>query len=171
MKNLITLLFCALPMFALAQEDGFKKDIAQYLAFNKGRILELAEAIPADKYDWRPAEGIRSVKETLLHTAQVNFMGMMQMGFQPEKEMDLMNLDKMEADKAKTKEIVTESFDFVLKHIEDIPESELSDMVTFPFGEFTKRGTLMLIMEHGGEHKGQLIGYARMNGVTPPWSN
>jgi len=168
---LLIFLVCFLPLLTYGQESDFKGDISGFLAFNQNRILQLAEAFPADKYDWRPSEGIRSVKETLLHVAQVNYMGMMQMGFQPEEEMDYMGLDKMEADKAKTMEVVKKSFEFVSKNILEIPESEYGQKVTFPLGEFSKRATLMLILEHGGEHKGQLIAYARMNDLTPPWSN
>ncbi len=171
MRHFLILLLCGAPILLSGQDVSFKTDIAGYMGFNQARILDLAKAFPEDKMDWRPSEGIRSVKESLLHVAQVNYMGMMQLGFQPEEEMDYMNLDKMDTDKEKTLEIVQKSFEFVSSHISDIPDGEMNDKVTFPFGEFTKRGTLMLILEHGGEHKGQLIAYARMNGIAPPWSN
>ncbi len=171
MRFFLLLLVCSLPLLSVGQESNFESNLTGFLAFNENRILQLAEVFPAEKYDWCPSEGIRSVKETLLHVAQVNYMAMMQMGFQPEKEMDYMGLDKMEADKAQTIEIVKESFAFVNKNISEIPDPEYGERVTFPFGEFSKRATLMLILEHGGEHKGQLIAYARMNDLSPPWSN
>ena len=41
---------------------------------------------------------------------------------------------------------------------------------TLRFMKSNKLGGLLAIMEHNGEHKGQLIAYARTNGVVPPWS-
>ena len=33
-------------------------------------LVAMADAIPADKYGWRPAPGVRSVSEVLMHVAQ-----------------------------------------------------------------------------------------------------
>ncbi len=37
------------------------------------QIITLAEAIPADKFGWRPGPGVRSVSEVLMHTASGNY--------------------------------------------------------------------------------------------------
>ncbi len=37
------------------------------------QLVALAEAIPADKYTWRPAQGVRSVSEIYMHIALANF--------------------------------------------------------------------------------------------------
>jgi hypothetical protein len=43
--------------------------------------------------------------------------------------------------------------------------------VEFPFpGEFTSMSAILISLGHTNEHLGQLIAYARMNGITPPWS-
>ena len=63
MKNMkkITLLFTLLTMtFVSAQDDMVQQSVKALLSGNQGQIASLAEAFPADKYDWRPAEGIRS---------------------------------------------------------------------------------------------------------------
>jgi uncharacterized damage-inducible protein DinB len=44
------------------------------------QIVTLAEAIPADKYGWRPGPGVRSVSEVLMHTASANYFFLRSMG-------------------------------------------------------------------------------------------
>jgi len=52
-----------------------------------------------------------------------------------------------------------------------ITEADLDKKVkTFGGREMTQRQVLMLIVTHMHEHLGQSIAYARMNGITPPWS-
>jgi hypothetical protein len=50
------------------------------------------------------------------------------------------------------------------------PEGDGDVMVDFFGSKITKRALLLAIAEHAGEHLGQSIAYARMNGVVPPWS-
>ena len=47
-----------------------KQDLIRELEWERQRATQLAEAIPADKYSWRPAEGVRSIGETMLHMTQ-----------------------------------------------------------------------------------------------------
>ena len=58
-----------------------------------------------------------------------------------------------------------------LRHaIANVPDGDL-DAMTRMFGqEVTKRQALSTAVTHLHEHLGQAIAYARMNGVTPPWS-
>ncbi len=37
------------------------------------QLVALAEATPADKFSWRPAEGVRSMSEVYMHIALANF--------------------------------------------------------------------------------------------------
>jgi hypothetical protein len=54
--------------------DGFRGEFLWELDIAEGQIVALAEAIPAEKYDWRPDEKARSVGEALVHVAAGNFM-------------------------------------------------------------------------------------------------
>lgn len=62
------------------------------------------------------------------------------------------------------------SNEFVLDKITMVEDGNLNDEVDFGFMKSNKLGGLLAIMEHNGEHKGQLIAYARSNDVVPPWS-
>ena len=66
--------------------------------------------------------------------------------------------------------VAKESFEFAQGYMASADPATLGEEVELPFGTFTKRQLLMIIYEHSGEHKGQLIAYARANGITPPWS-
>ena len=46
----------------------------------------------------------------------------------------------------------------------------LGDEVDLGFMKTNRLSALLVVLEHTGEHKGQLIAYARSNGVVPPWS-
>src|SRR5215475_9376884 len=47
------------------------------------QIIALAEAIPAEKYGWRPGPGVRSVSDVLMHTASENYFLLQSMGVKP----------------------------------------------------------------------------------------
>ena len=71
-------------------------------------------------------------------------------------------------DKAEITKTLTDSYEFITTHILEIPSSQFGDAVTFPFpGEYDKLFAIMLGVDHCAEHLGQLIAYARVNGVAP----
>ena len=50
------------------------------------------------------------------------------------------------------------------------PEAALDEEVTVFGPPMTKRAALLMLLSHSHEHLGQLIAYARSNGIKPPWS-
>jgi hypothetical protein len=47
----------------------------------------------------------------------------------------------------------------------------MTKKVEFPFpGEYTDMSAVLISVGHSNEHLGQLVAYARMNGITPPWN-
>src|SRR5262245_29957397 len=53
-------------------DSRFRDEIRFSLENTKSEILRLAEAVPAEKYDWRPGQGVRSVGEVYIHIANGN---------------------------------------------------------------------------------------------------
>jgi len=134
------------------------------------KLVALAEAMPAEKYGWRPGEGVRSVGEVFMHVASANFFLPTFWGAKVPAGVDPRNLEKEGADKAKTVAALKQSFDFVHQAIDALPDSELQKPIKI-FGRDAIVAEAMLgIASHGHEHLGQAIAYARMNGVVPPWS-
>lgn len=166
-KLLFTLLLTSCISFA---QDGLtQSSIQAVLTGNQLQVVQLAEAFPEEKYDWRPAEGISSVGEALLHVAGANYFLGSKLGFAPPEDVDIMGLSKITG-KENIIAALKKSNEFVLKNITKVEDGTLDEEVDFGFMKSNKLGGLLAIMEHNGEHKGQLIAYARTNGVVPPWS-
>ncbi len=159
----------SLLAFAQTEDTAVQNTIKNLLAFNQGQVMSLAEAFSEEQYAWRPSEGVRSVGESLLHIAGGNYYLASKLGFAPPEDVDIMNLNKIEG-KENIKAALKKSNEFVLEKINMVEASKFNEEVDFGFGKFSRLSGLLIIMEHNGEHKGQLIAYARSNDVVPPWS-
>jgi uncharacterized damage-inducible protein DinB len=130
----------------------------------------LAEAFPAEKFAWRPAEGVRSVSETLLHLATANFGFPNAWGVKPPEGLDLRGLQKSTTDKAKVIALVKQSYEHMRAAVSNLSDADLEKRVKFFGDEAPIAEILFHTANHQHEHLGQLIAYARMNGVVPPWT-
>ncbi|HEY1250751.1 MAG TPA: DinB family protein [Thermoanaerobaculia bacterium] len=155
---------------APAPASGFRSEYLAEVDDVGKKIVDLAEKMPADKYSWRPAPGVRSVGEVYVHVVAGNstlpsFLGAARMeGVTRESE-------KTVTDKAKIVELLRKSIDNVKAAAGNVAERDLDKKVkTFGDREMTERQVLFRILNHMHEHLGQSIAYARSNGVTPPWS-
>lgn len=163
--SVLTLSFYGLQ----AQENLAQATIKGVLESNQGQVIQLAEAFSEEQYDWRPMEGVNSVGEALMHVAGGNYYLASKMGFAPPEDVDMMALGKVTG-KENIIAALKKSNAFVLEKIMEVDSDSFSDEVDFGFATMNKLGGLLAMMEHNGEHKGQLIAYARSNGVVPPWS-
>jgi uncharacterized damage-inducible protein DinB len=134
------------------------------------KIVGLAEAFQAEKFAWRPAEGVRSVSETLLHLATANFGFPNAWGVKPPEGLDLRGLQKSTSDKAKVIALVKQSYEHMRAAVSNLSDADLEKRVKFFGDEAPIAEVLFHTANHQHEHLGQLIAYARMNGVVPPWT-
>jgi uncharacterized damage-inducible protein DinB len=136
------------------------------------KLMQLANAMPAEKYGWRPGEGVRSVGEVFNHVAAANyFFPTFWNGGKAPADVDPRSFEKtLSNDKAKTIETLKKSFDYVRQAIIATPEADLSRQIKIFGQDATVRDAMMVVVTHGHEHLGQSIAYARSNGVVPPWS-
>ena len=135
------------------------------------KLIALANAIPTEKYGWRPGEGVRSPGEVFNHVASANFFLPTFWGAKVPAGVNPQTLEKeMSGDKAKTIDALTRSFDNVREAILAVPDSDLDRKVKLFGQEATVRDAMMVLVSHAHEHLGQSIAYARSNGVVPPWS-
>lgn len=171
MKKLVTLaLVMMTTTINYAQDNLAQATIQGVLAGNQKQVVQLAEAFSDEQYDWRPTEGVNSVREALLHVAGGNYFLASKMGFAPPEDVDMMKLGEITG-KENVIATLKKSNEFVLEKIMEVENASLTEEVDFGFAKMNKLGGLLAMMEHNGEHKGQLIAYARSNGVVPPWSN
>ena len=133
------------------------------------QLIALAEAIPADKYSWRPAPGVRSVSEVFMHIAIANFGLLSFTG--PKMPADLkQDSEKTVTKKADVIDWLKRSLDAVKTARAQLKPGDLERKVKIEGKTVTVDGMYLRIIIHDNEHMGQLVAYARMNGIVPPWS-
>jgi uncharacterized damage-inducible protein DinB len=134
------------------------------------KIISLGEAIPQDKYTWRPAEGVRSVSEVLMHITGANFMIPQTVGVKMPAGLVSRDSEKTVTKKAEVLPLLRKSVDHTRSAISGALEGD-PNKATKVFGrESTYAGASLLMLSHLHEHLGQLIAYARSVDVAPPWS-
>ncbi len=141
------------------------------------QVLALAKAIPEEKYAWRPGLGVRSFQEVFLHIVNSNRLLLNVAGKSPSREEVMKQIEqngKSEHDPASKEKIVgmlAESFASVRQAMEGVrTTSALTRDVDFFGTPAPLGGVLATIDTHIAEHLGQVIAYARVNGIVPPWS-
>lgn len=169
MRKLLPLLLGVFALSAYSQDTIVQSNIKGWLNYSHGQILQLAEAFSEDQYDWRPAEGIRSVGETIMHVVSANYFFGSKLGSAPPADVDMQNLESVKGKDQIIAEL-KKSTEYIKGVTDQVDAGTFTNEVDFGFMKSTNLGALLLAMEHAAEHKGQLIAYARSNGVTPPWS-
>jgi uncharacterized damage-inducible protein DinB len=175
---LLAVVFAALPTLA---QDAKKAAVkppdspsqAVLAAWNDiGRKLTaMAEDFPEDKYDFKPTPAQRSFAEGLLHAANANyFFTNLALGQKPPAEEDPKRADYKT--KAAVVAFVKKAFADGAAAIKAKGDKGMSDLIVDPFANQQVRVSDMAygIIEHSGEHYGQLVVYYRLSGLVPPES-
>lgn len=134
------------------------------------QLIALAEAIPADKYSWRPGPGVRSVSEVLMHITQANFYLLSVTGPKMPADMESDDLEKKVTSKPVVIADLKRSLDAVRTTRARLKPGDLERKVTIEGKTVTVDDMYLRIIIHDNEHMGQLVAYARINGIVPPWS-
>jgi uncharacterized damage-inducible protein DinB len=158
------------PAMAAAPTSGFRAEFLEEIAYYEQRYTRLAEAVPAEKYTWRPTDGVRSVGEVFTHIAAANYGIARALGTAPPAGFDPKAITALSADKSKVVQALKESFAHFRGAIIALNEADAERPQNMFNRHTTLRGSFIAITGHFGEHLGQSIAYARMNGVVPPWT-
>lgn len=160
----------AAPTPAAAAASGPKEEFLEEIGYYEQRYVLLAGAVPADKYTWRPAEGVRSIGEVYTHIVAANYGVARAFGKQPPAGFDFKAVNALSTDKAKTVQALKDSFAHFKEAIQALSNGD-ADKPQKMFGrQTTLRGSFIMVTGHFGEHLGQSIAYARTNGIVPPWT-
>jgi uncharacterized damage-inducible protein DinB len=149
---------------------GYRSEVLAEVMIQQDKFLRLAQAIPAEKYTWRPAPDVRSVAEVFLHVSAANYNVYKLVGAAPPAGLDVKTLEKSTTDKAKVIATLQDSFTHARKAITAVPDADLDKSLDWFGGKNTQRGVLLFVTRHAAEHLGQSIAYARFIGVVPPWT-
>jgi uncharacterized damage-inducible protein DinB len=149
---------------------GYRSEVLSEVTVQADKFTRLAEAIPAEKYSWRPEPDARSFAEVFLHVAAANYNLYKLVGTPPPAGIDVKTLEKSTTDKAKVVATLKDSFAHAKNAITAMSDADLEKSMDWFGGKNTERGILLFIVRHGAEHLGQSIAYARSVGVVPPWT-
>jgi uncharacterized damage-inducible protein DinB len=136
-----------------------------------GKLIAMAEDFPEDKYDFKPTPAQRTFAEQLLHAANSNyFMTNPILGLKPPAEEDPKR-DQYKT-KAEVVAFVKKAFADGAAAIQKKGDKGLNDLIVDPFANQETRVSDMAwgLLEHSGEHYGQLVVYYRVAGMVPPES-
>jgi len=139
------------------------------------KFLALAEAIPAEKYSWRPGEGVRSVGEAFMHVASEYYVFTpMAWGAAPSPVVGRGReaFQKFEgmSSKPEVMKHLGEAFAFMKQAVSGVDAAAITGPQNLFGGQRTIIETSFIMSGDLHEHLGQLIAYSRMLGVKPPWS-
>ena len=141
----------------------------------QSKFLALADAFPADKYAWRPGPGVRSVGEVFMHVASEYYVyaplayGAARSPVIP-RGPEAFKTFESKATKADVMKHLKEGFAYTKQQIEGLDPAAITGTKKLFGGDRTIIETSFAMTDDLHEHLGQLIAYARMNGVVPPWS-
>ncbi len=148
----------------------FVQEYIGQMNFIEGRLLDLEGAMPQKLMGWEPADEVRNTAQVYLHVAEANHM---LVSFMKGEEMkgEQGAMEKSTTDKEEIAKMLKDSFTAVKEAAANLTEDDLNKMVQTPFGmEMSMRNFMISLLNHTHEHLGQGIAYARMNGITPPWT-
>jgi uncharacterized damage-inducible protein DinB len=172
-------LVAALAAPAVGQEPtGIVGDLLKDIVEVEGKLMGLAREIPPDKYGWRPGEGVRSVGEVFMHIAADNYLLSAAIGKGAPASTGITHEDYNTAmayeQRKLSRDAIINELQASLTHfkaaVSGTPVSKLASSTRVFGGDYTVQQLLIIATTHLHEHLGQMIAYARSNGIAPPWS-
>jgi hypothetical protein len=136
-----------------------------------GEFIALAEAMPADKFNFAPDDkmgkfdGVRTWAQEVKHVTEVNY-GLLR-GFNLPGAMSRAEVEKLQS-RDEILSALKDSYAYLQKGIETVtPQNAFEDMDGK--GD-TRFGMIAYALIHNNDHLGQMVEYLRMNGMIPPES-
>jgi hypothetical protein len=171
---LVATLLAALPTVARAQMQSWKDVQVADIQTMKDKFIGLAEAFEESMYDYRPMEGVRSVRDVLaLAVVEAHIFPTawgvappagVGNGFGPE------NQRVGGFNKAQMIRELNSAFDHLIGAVRGMDEAKRNESSSYFGRQMPVHANIATAMADMHEHLGQLIAYARTNRVVPPWS-
>jgi uncharacterized damage-inducible protein DinB len=177
MRYRVLIVFLSLAFATSASAQDLLSDLHRDVGGVQQKFISLAQAIPEPAYSWHPT-GARSVAEVFLHIAGENYLIPVFMGKDAPaasgiSAADMKTVGAYEARKMTKDQIIAElqaSFANLHAAMNLTTAANLNDNMKFFGQDISRRSALLGTVTHLHEHLGQMIAYARSNGVVPPWS-
>ncbi len=177
MRIVAALLFLSGAAFCQNQPATVAGLVNGQISIIEGELVPLVQAMPADKFNFRPTAGefktVRTFAEQAKHVAAVNFIcAGAALEQKPPVDTGGEAGPASVATKDQIVQFLKDSYTFAHKAASALTDKSQLDQVASPFGQGKMvRGAAALCPSwHGFDHYGQMVVYARMNGVVPPAS-
>jgi len=165
MKQTILILLFSCCITSIFSQNDYLSDFKKKWKNAADYTIEIAELMPADKYDYQPTEDVRTFKEQMLHIVQN--MTWLSRDYLDHGKYE-QDLKSTEYSKEEVIKILKEGFDFASKAVDNLEPHQLRTTVEFFAGPMHIRQILNLMNDHVSHHRGQALVYLRLNGVKPP---
>jgi len=165
---LLWLLINASMLFAQEAPDVFQGYEGEWNHVS-GQLISLAEAMPQDKFAWRPATGVRSTSEVYMHIVRANFLMLNAIGSKMPSDLKD-GMGTTVTSKADVIGWLKRSLEAVKEARAAATPTDLQRKTKIFNTDTTVDDIFLRIIVHNNEHMGQLVAYARMMGIVPPWS-
>jgi uncharacterized damage-inducible protein DinB len=166
----LLLIAAAAEASAQAPPPGFRDEFLRQFNNSMQKFVELAEAVPEERYGWSPAEGVMPVARVYAHVARYNY-------YYPATSLGVPAPDSLDAEsaeqtaaKADVVAMLRRSREHVRQVVGGMTDEQLAARTLLYERDVPQWAVLLQLLAHMNEHLGQSIAYARMNGVVPPWS-
>ena len=181
MKALFTLVLWSSFFVASAQnslQDILRQQLVQDWERAKAYTQEYLDAMPADKYNFRPVDSVRTFAQQMLHFSKANVgMATFATGAQNKSVQNIFSKPTFEeSPTAQSKDsvvyYVNMSYDFMINAIKNTDFSKLDEIVSTDRLRTRRSATrlawLLKAFEHQTHHRGQCTVYLRVAGIHPP---
>ena len=153
-----------------APSYDMKAQALQDLQGVQTKMVALANAIPADKMTWRPSADSRSFAEVFLHVAGERYQILGMEGAVPPASFDGKTYEKSTTDKTQIVAQLNETWDFSQKTINGMSNADFAKLLPKLGPQANAGDVVYILVADAHEHLGQLVAYARVNGIVPPWT-
>jgi uncharacterized damage-inducible protein DinB len=134
------------------------------------KFVDLAKAIPADKFTWRPSADSRSFAEVFLHVVGERYGILGLMGATPPAGFDRKTFEKSTTDRARIVDELNKSWEFTQKTINGMTNADFAKLLPRLGPQANAGDVVYILVADAHEHLGQIVAYARVNGIVPPWT-
>lgn len=170
LKIVFALFFLLLSQNLFAQDEQLIEEYLERLENSRKYMLEVAELMPEEKYDFKATPESLSFAENLMHIgfamnwhAKTLIGGKETPNWQEDTQYKTANRTK-----AEMIEIVNNTFVQSIELIKNIESHLLNERLEYFGHDRTKRQILLLLADHVTHHRGQMLVHLRLNGITPP---
>ena len=133
---------------------------------SKTYLLEIAKTMPEDLYDFAPTERQKTFQQQLIHIK--DNMEWLSTSYIQNPKGKFERTIKNPYTKAEIINLLENGFDKAAEIVKDMPEESKQDTVQFFSGPLNKLQILNLMQDHVTHHRGQIIVYLNLNGISPP---